>query len=225
MNHFRTIDTIETTNQYKLEHISYNQCSWFCIEVLLEIKKLGWNIDLSDKKSFSDWCNNILVKASEKRKNYGKLSWGESLFSKLIHSSNNYNLHITTIKKCEYLIDSNEKNLIYIDTMKDIQNYKNNLESITFQEICKNIRHAFSERRYMMINRFGQSFLIYPIDSDKFVIFDSHKSEIMVVNLQNLQLYILQNPSSYSFIIYVEGQMDEFNMQSSIINMLYDDTK
>jgi hypothetical protein len=36
-------------------------------------------------------------------------------------------------------------------------------------------------------------------------------------------LYILQNSTSYSFIIYVEGEMNQSAMDSAIIGSLYDD--
>ncbi len=223
MNNFQYMDSISVTNQYKLEDISYNQCSWFCIEILLELKKLDWKLDLSNKEALVSWYNQTLINASEKRKIHGKLSWGESLFSNTIHSSNNYSLYITSIKKCEYGVDFSEKNLIFIDKMRDIQKYKDELTSISFQEIQKNIRNAYNEKKYVMINRFGQSFLIFPIDYDKFVIFDSHKSEIIITNSMNLQMYILQNPSSYNFIIYVEGIMNQLVMFDSMRNILYRD--
>jgi hypothetical protein len=236
-NQCHTIDEIETTtNQYKLEHISYNQCSWFCVEVLLELKQQNWEISsllsLDKRSELVEWYERVLISASEKRRRYGKLTWGESLFSKQIHNSHNFSLCITSINKCEYTPpnhSSPDKNLIYMESMRDIQRYKDNLESISFEDLKTRIRSLenVNNRKYIMINRFGQSFLIFPrvIDDNRveFIIFDSHKSAIIICDAQNVVLYILQNSTSYSFIIYVEGEMNQSAMDSAIIGSLYDD--
>lgn len=78
-------------------------------------------------------------------------------------------------------------------------------------------------KKYIMINRFGQSFVIFPYDRKTYFIFDSHKSEIMKVDYTNIINYILQDPSSYNFIICVEGYMTENKTRQNIILSFYDD--
>jgi len=217
------INNIDVPNQYEYESISYNQCSWFCIEFIINLKNNNWEINLNDNL-IKDIYINSLINASNKRKDFGKLSWGESLFSKTIHSMNNYSLDIIKIRKCLYNKENKEKNLIYIDEMKSIQNYKDNLENINFLELCKNINGLFDEKKYVMINRFGQSFIIFPYSRETYLIFDSHKTFIIELNFQNVINYILENPSSFNFIIYIECKISKNNTCSRIQSILFDDS-
>jgi hypothetical protein len=207
------------TKQYDLENIAFNQCSWFCVEILIALKKNGWTID---EKNLVTMYNEALYKASMKRKQYGTLSWGESLFSKNIHANNNYELYIATIKRC--IVNENmEKNLIYIESMHDINQYKDRLELISFQEMCKNIDYLYGDKKFIMINRYGESFVIFPKDMHHYYIFDSHKSEIKIMNKSNVIQYIIPN-DTYNQIIYVDGFQTNMCMPSDTINKLYQST-
>ena len=204
--------------QYKLENIGYNQCSWFCIELLTELKNNNWQID---EHTIVEIYNRCLTNATLKRKEFGKLSWGESLFSDTIHKINKYELYITEIAKCIVNMNSSTVNKIYIPEMQDIQTYKDNLKSITVGSICKNIRYLYGDKKYIMINRFGESFIIFPKDVDSYYIFDSHKSKIDILSYSETIRYVNLQTDVYNFIIYVDGFQSELKMHKHTIDLLY----
>ena len=66
--------------QYDKENIASNQCSWFCYTILQKIKENNWIIPNDIKTYYNDALN----LASEYRKKNGQVTWGESIFSKII---------------------------------------------------------------------------------------------------------------------------------------------
>jgi hypothetical protein len=206
-------------HQYSLEDIASSQCSWFCVEMFLQLKRDDWVVDES---KIVEKYNQCLIDASNKRKTYGKLLWGESLFSSTIHSVNNHELPIGNISMCVVNGDK-PRNLLVSPEMRDIQKYKESLPFITFLTICKNIHHLFGDKKFIMINRFGQSFGIFPKNPKEYYIFDSHTSKIMIKNEKDVINYILMDPSSFNFIIYVEGFCVKQNMSLEISKKLYKD--
>ena len=82
---------------------------------------------------------------------------GESIFSKIILDEYNFQIsepYVSYYGKIE--------NPLQNEHMKEYIYYKNNLKIKPFTELCLEISRIFSEKKFMLINRFGQSFLVFP---------------------------------------------------------------
>ena len=161
-----------------------------------------------------------LKNASKYRKKYGQVMWGESIFSKII--LDNISMNIDKPKKT--IIKSGNDN-IYIEEMHEIQKYKNNLESVPFTEFYLVLNRLYSERNFLIVNRFGQSFLIIPdYNSKTMKIFDSHQKCIGNFDSQGAIKYILLIDNNPSTIIWIKGYMDNDNINSNVLKILYTPT-
>jgi len=194
--------------QYEIEKEiphSENQCSWYVYSVIKHLKDNNWIIPQS-KEDLMILHNNSLFLASTLRSKHKKVSWGESIFSKTIQEQFNLPVgspYIVKLGNCE------QNNYLIIDSMKEIINYKLNLPVYSLSELIKKIRECYNTKSYILINRFGQSFLIYPYDKSNYIIFDSHVKQLGLFNINSLVQYIL-NKSVNNLITFIVGYMNNY---------------
>ena len=198
------LNSTNVNNQTNYEHISSNQCSWFVYCFLNKIKLNKWIIP--DGNLLIEMYNNALLDASNFRKQYGKYSWGESIFSKIIYDK--FQLDISSPKNVKIGKTFVNNNGIMINSMEDIHNYKLNLDSVSINELKKTINELCNCKKFMMINRYGQSFILYPKDNFTFYIFDSHTTSIKIFNNKEVYDYIGLN-NEENFIIFIVGNMND----------------
>lgn len=203
--------------QYDMEEKipkSENQCSWYVYSVIKNLKNNNWNIpnNLNELKKLHE---ESLILASNLRNQNAKVSWGESIFSKTIQDI--FKLPVNSPKIVK-IGDCDNNNYLNIKTMNDIINYKLSLPKYSFSELIKKIQETKINNSYFLINRHGQSFLIYPFKNE-FIIFDSHVREIGIFDINGISRYIL-NKSDSNLITFIEGYM----IDNIFNNNNYDDT-
>lgn len=204
-------------SQYDVENMynSENQCSWYVYCVLDNIKNNNWKIKL-DKQYLTDLHTQSLKTASCLRNLNKKVSWGESIFSKTIQNQFNLaigsprTIHIGNCMNNNYLINNN---------MNDIINFKLALPQTSVSEFAKALSETQYTNTYILVNRHGQSFLIYPFGDNKYIIFDSHVREIGSFNHNSVIKYVLNN-STDNLVTYIVGYMSN----QKINNVTFDDT-
>lgn len=198
--------------QYDYEYIASSQCSWFCYSMLNKLRQNNWIIEYNIKSLYED----ALEEASNKRKNFGTAPWGESIFSKIILDEYNFQIsepYVSYYGKIENPLQNN--------TMKEYIDYKNNLKIKPFSELCFEISRIFGEKKFMLINRFGQSFLVFPdIENFTLKIFDSHQRCIGDFTSEGVIKYILIEGNS-SQIIWLTGGMNDYKINKLIYDKLY----
>ena len=198
--------------QYDYENVASSQCSWFCYSMLNLLKKNKWVIDNNIDSLYED----ALVEASNNRKNNGTAPWGESIFSRIILDE--YNFQISEPYVSYY---GKKENPLQNKNMKEYIDYKNNLKFKPFSELCLEVSRIFSEKKFMLINRFGQSFLVFPdIENLTLKIFDSHQRCIGNFTSDGVIKYILVDGGS-SQIIWLTGGMNDYKINKSIYDKLY----
>ena len=186
--------------------------------MLDELKRSNWKINsMGDlKKRYSSALN----RASNLRLKLGVVSWGESLFTASVY--NEMPQDILKPKVTE-INPGAERFPIFHPSMKDIQKYKDTIQKVSYSELYKKLKQLAGERSYMMINRFGESFLVFPIIGTKdFYIFDSHAREFGVFSFENVIKYIKMVDDSYNFVIWVKGFMtDDVRDDNFVSSFLY----
>jgi hypothetical protein len=205
--------------QYEIEHEipnSDNQCSWYVYCILNSLKENNWLVpELPD--DLKKMHENSLKIASEFRSKYRKVSWGESIFSKTIQEQFNLSIgspNIIKIGNCQ------NNNFLMIDKMQEIIDFKLNLQEYNLSDFNRYVSECFATQSYILVNRHGQSFLIYPYKNNKFIIFDSHVKEIGLFDNNGILKYVL-NKSKDNLITFIKG----YKSESKLDNIVYDDSK
>jgi hypothetical protein len=204
-------------SQYDVEHIynAENQCSWYVYCILDNLKNNNWSV-LLDNQYLTNLHIQSLESASQFRNLNKKVSWGESIFSKTIQSQFNFaigsprTIHIGNCVNNNYLTNEN---------MDKIINFKLSLPKTSISEFAKLVSETQYTNTYILVNRHGQSFLIYPCGNTKYIIFDSHVREIGIFNHNSVIKYVLNN-SSDNLVTYIVGYMSNEKINS----VTYDDT-
>lgn len=187
--------------QYDMEGIASSQCSWFCYAILNEIKKNKWTIPQGDK--FCELYTNALVTASKYRKTHGQVPWGESIFSDVI-----FNFMSFDISRPYQSCVNGESNPLINNNMLKYKTYKDNLQNVPLSTFMLTVKRIYGERKFMLVNRFGQSFVIIPdYEHSAYYIFDSHQRCVGRFNSDGIIKYILVDSSSTSQIIWLTGNM------------------
>jgi hypothetical protein len=204
-------------SQYDMENKipnSCNQCSWYVYCVINNIKKNNWVIDIENIEKLHVTS---LEEASLLRSLHRKVEWGESIFSKTIQSKFNISIGSPyTIRIGDCLNNNYLENV----KMKEIIKFKLNLPIYSSSELYKKIKEILHTNTYLLINRHGQSFLIYP-NEDNYIIFDSHTREIGIFDIHGVYKYIMNN-SSDNLIVCITGYMKDLKLDSKTFDdMLY----
>ncbi len=204
-------------SQYDVENMynSENQCSWYVYCILDNIKNNNWKV-VSDNHYLTNLHTQSLETASRLRNLNKKVSWGESIFSKTIQNQFNLaigsprTIHIGNCANNNYLMNNNMNNII---------DFKLALPRASISEFAKVVSETQYTNTYILVNRHGQSFLIYPYGEKKYIIFDSHVREIGLFNHNSVIKYVLNN-SSDNLVTYIVGYMSN----QKINNITFDDT-
>lgn len=205
--------------QYEIENKipnSDNQCSWYVYTILNSLKNNNWVVPElpEDLKKMHE---NSLETASEYRSKYGKLTWGESIFSKTIQDMFELSIGSPNIIK---IGDCENNNYLITDKMREIIKFKLSLNKYNLSDFNRYLSECFITKSYILVNRHGQSFLIYPYKNSKFIIFDSHVKEIGLFDNNGVLKYVL-NKSKDNLITFIKG----FMSTSKLENLVFDDTK
>lgn len=186
-------------SRYDFENVTSSQWSLFCYHVLNKLRHNNWIIDDNIKSMYED----AIIEVSSKFK--------EIEDAKII--SNEYNFQITG-NFVSYLgkVDNTSQNK---DNIKPLSNL--------FFEVTR----ILSEKKFMIINRFDQSFLVFPdIKNHTLKIFDSHQKCFGDFTNDGVIKYILGNGNS-SRITWLTGRIDycENNHSNNKykISFLYDE--
>lgn len=190
-----------------------NQCSWYVYCVIDYLKNNGWVVpDDSEKiRAVHDTC---LDRASQMRSLYGKLSWGESIFSQIIQTK--FDFPIDSPKTIKFG-DCTTNNNLSIKQMKDIINFKINLPTVPLSEFYKKLNEINHTNSYILVNRHGQSFLIYSYGFGEYIIFDSHVRSIGVFNSNSVIKYILNN-STDNLVTFIVGYRGDYRLDNITFN-------
>jgi hypothetical protein len=204
-------------SQYDVENMynSENQCSWYVYCILDNIKNNNWNVIL-DNHYLNNLHTQSLESASRLRNLHKKVSWGESIFSKTIQSQ--FNLAIGSPRTI-HIGNCINNNYLTNDNMNNIINFKLSLPRTSISEFAKVVSETQYTNTYILVNRHGQSFLIYPFGDNKYIIFDSHVREIGLFNHNAVIKYVLNN-SCDNLVTYIVGYMSN----QKINNITFDDT-
>lgn len=192
--------------QYDMEAASFNQCSWFAFCMCNALKDNNWVVPSAN--NLCTMYHNALNQATQLRTQYGQVSWGESIFSRVIHDIIPLTTSVPKVTILNEYNNPNGENLIFVNEMKQIHEFKQDIEREPFVQLITKLKHTLSEPGYMILNRYGQSFLIYPNDQQKetFYIFDSHCRSVGIFTLKNVIEYIKEeSDDSYNFIIWIVG--------------------
>ncbi len=184
-----------------------------------ELKKNSWEVS-TDIDKLKIMYETALLKASNLRKTDGKCTWGESIFSRVIYDHMPLDIecpHVTEINK-----DTNDKNIIFHPTMENIQEFKESLPRVNEIEFINKIYQLQGEKSYMIVNRFGESFLILPVfGTTEFYVFDSHSRDFGIFTKDNLIKYIKVYENSYNFIIWIKGYMTDNKLSENLIKRFF----
>lgn len=204
--------------QYDMENEiadSSNQCSWYVYCVIDNLKKNNWIIpsEISDLEKLH---TESLVTASILRKKNKKLLCGESIFSKTIQSFFDLNIGSPSAVHIGYCDDNN---YLITKEMHNVIEFKKKLPKYSSSELYKKLCELFTIKSYLLVNRHGQSFLIFPHDSS-LIIFDSHVRQLGTFTTINAYKYILNN-SDNNLIVFINGYMNNDKLKYTI---QFDDT-
>lgn len=191
-----------------------NQCSWYVYCVIDYLKNNQWEVPIESEKirQLHDIC---LDNASKMRSVYGKLSWGESIFSKTIQTK--FDFPIGSPRTIQ-IGDCTSNNYLCIKHMEDIINFKIGLPNTPLSEFHKKLCEMYYTNTYIFVNRHGQSFLIYPNGFGEFIIFDSHVRSIGIFNTNSVIRYILNN-STDNLVTFIIG----YRGNTRLNNITFDD--
>lgn len=203
-------------SQYDIESSNHNQCSWFVYEMVKLLKENNWVVPEGD--NFQNIYNRALESATEKRNIDGVLPWGESIFSRRLYEA--YTPSIET-PKCTPIGGYSNLRMLVTPEMEHITAYKEKLRTLSIFDLRKRLSELYVSRSYYMINRFGQSFLIFPKDQHTYYIFDSHVRDFGTFTLDNVLKYITFDNSESMFIISVCGHQTNGKMCDT--STLYND--
>jgi hypothetical protein len=221
MSFYETLsDKIVTTvpAQYDMQKDVYNQCSWFAFCMAAALKKNKWKIPKLN--NLASMYKKALQQATKLRVENNCCPWGESIFSSIIHET----LPLNTSIPYSTVVNINKKpNLLLHPSMEHIQAYKETLSSKSELDLYKQIKNLNGENNFMFVNRYGQSFLIYPF-GEKYYIFDSHCRECGIFSYESVIKYLHEgHDDTYNFIIWIVGSMDSWSKSNYVIDKFFYD--
>ena len=189
---------IRVKSQYDYPEVD-NQCSWCVYQFASNLNMFYKTIDIEK-------YNNHIKIASELKKKYSKKQCGEniddSILEKLYPTINiiikNY-IEINHHLREEFISLFPQESVDTFYTPKK-KSYVSSLLSIIKNDLPY-------PNRFLMINRFGQSFLIIGTPSKEVYIIDTHLREIIICNIDNVINYIIpiNCDKSYYVITYIYG--------------------
>lgn len=217
---------INVPAQYGLEAEISNQCSWFAFCMCKRIQNNNWIVPPCVKELEVMYIG-ALEEATQLRKEKGQVTWGESIFSRVIHD----NIPLVVSEPRVTILNENDPDRIVFDlgqdkAAEDIQKFKAKIPQKPVSYLMQQIRHIVSENGFMFINRFGQSFLIYPnisIDNTEqtYYVFDSHCKECGIFTLGNVIKYIRGPFNSYSVVTWLCGYKGDGPISKNVLDKYF----
>lgn len=176
-------------------NISSNQCSWIAHSFAKNYKKFKEYLITNNTEKFIELYKKCLLEGSYDRKKYGKLTYGENIDNKLIIEK--YKLDIYALYTKDYNIDEKFLKILPDDLLNEFYINKQLETDDIIKHIIGNI--------FALVSRHGQSFVVIPLTSSKFMILDSHIHEVKLLTKEEMEKYVLCDYGGYTHITLLLG--------------------
>lgn len=189
------IFTVPNQSDTEYSNISSNQCSWVAHCFAKNYRKFKEYLMTNNNENFIELYKECLLEGSNDRKKYGKLTYGENIDNSLVIK--NYGLNIYAL---------------YTKTFNDTEEFLKILPDDLRYEFYMNvqlktddiIKHIIGNV-FALVSRHGQSFVVIPITSLRYLILDSHIHDVQLLEKEEMVKYVLCDYGGHTHITLVLG--------------------
>jgi len=189
---------INVKSQYDFGEIACNQCSWCAVSFGKNMKLLN----CVDEEMFKKLYNRCILSSSRSRKKDDKMICGMN-----IDSVTNLDNNVKIIEQGKVVINKKLESTVFAfnSELRDEFFIRDDVKNVDFDYLISILKLLnYDKSEFILINRYGQSFVIAPTKTDKYLIMDSHCKYTGLMTLDNTLKYIkFVDNGGYNLILWI----------------------